>query len=186
MSGYKDFFLLLSPGDEMIKAMRHYKSLAKSIISTFPSAESTAHLSIKQYVRKRHYELDSMIDQLESRLRCMPSVKLKTNNFNFFIHAKDRMTVYAEIQPTYETDNWIACLRKELNLNNDEFVPHITVARNIDVDAFYRLWPTFSNLICKQDFVVDKLYILERETFGNDRKWKIYKEIPFERKLKVV
>lgn len=186
MTGYKDYFLLLSPDDHVRNMIKHYKSVAKNIITTFPSADAAAHVSIKQYTRQKPYQLEQMIDQLECRLRAMPPITFKTDDFRFFIHPNECMTVYAAIKPNYQTDKWLALLRQQLKLSANEFIPHITVARKIDINLFYKVWPVFHYLSCKESFVIDRLYILERETFAEDKKWKIYKELLFENKLQQI
>lgn len=186
MVGYKDYFLLLSPDDKIKERINYYKEFATSLIADFPSAGSKAHVSIKQYIRQKPYLLEQMIDQLELKLRTMPPVTFKIDDFKFFIHPNSYMTIYAAIQPNYATDKWLALLRQQLKLSIIDFIPHITVARKIDIDSFYKLWPRFHYFNCKESFLIDRLYILERETFGADKKWKIYKELPFENKLQQI
>jgi hypothetical protein len=67
--------------------------------------------------------------------------------------------------------------------NTKSFEPHITIARNIPNDDFKTLWPDFKNLRWNEQFKVDKLTILRRETIGYDKNYKVFKEIPFSKNL---
>ncbi len=183
MTGYKDYYILISPEGQIKDSIRKFKSIAKEIIHNFPSENSPAHLSIKKYHRQKPYMLEQLIDQLTCKIKAMPPVDLQVDNFKFFLHAEGFATVYAAIKPDYKADNWLALLRRVLKLNDNEFTPHITVARKIPMDAFYKVWPRFCNLHCRETFTVDRLYILEKETFNTNAKWSIYRELLFENKL---
>ncbi|MDP9076000.1 MAG: hypothetical protein M3O71_01120 [Bacteroidota bacterium] len=68
-----------------------------------------------------------------------------------------------------------------IRLNN--FVPHITIARNIPVTAFNKLWPNFENREFKHSFIVNHLTILHRDTFAEHNEWKVYRELHFGNRL---
>ena len=58
-------------------------------------------------------------------------------------------------------------------------MPHITIARQIPNVLAKKLWPKFKDRPWDDDFEIDRLTILQRETFGGDKHWKPFKEIRF-------
>jgi 2'-5' RNA ligase len=179
MTGYKDYFLLLSPGEKVIQTIKLCKLLTKSYINDFSSANSKAHISIAHYYRQKPYIIESFIDTLEADLKTLPCIHLQLDNFSFFPHTDDRVTMYAAIKNTYKVDNWLTDLKRCLRYNQS-FTPHITVAKTIRVDEFYKVWPRFYCEKYEEQFLVDTLHILERETLKADDKWRLYKSIKFD------
>ncbi|GAB2689551.1 hypothetical protein GCM10027037_10420 [Mucilaginibacter koreensis] len=179
MTGYKDYFLLLSPGERVIDTIRLCKLLTKSYINDFPSAGSKAHISIAHYHRQKPYMIETFIDALEAEIRRIPCINLQIDNFKYFVHPDERMTMYAAIKSTYKVDNWLLDLRRCLK-HNQTVTPHITVAKTIMVDEFYKVWPRFYCEKYEEQFLVDTLHILERETLKPGDKWKLYKSLKFD------
>lgn len=180
MSGYCDYMLLLRPDEPVNARIAYYKAFAEGLIGNYPSARSTAHISIAQYIRRKPFVMRPAIDDLHPRLRTMKAVTLQINNFNFFVHKNDTFTIYAAIEPTYRGDNWFNTLAQHLHVNRKSFIPHLTIARAINENAFYKLWPQFKYMVFRQPFVIDNLTVLERETLNSYSKWSIYHEFKFE------
>lgn len=179
MTSYKDYFFLLPPGEHIITSVKYCKLLVQSMINDYPGCQSKAHISIKQYPRQKPYMIDSVVDQMEAKLKTMPCITLKTDDFRFFEHPNNIITLYTAIKPTFKADNWLNELRANLNISAGQFVPHITVAKTIPVDNFYKVWPRFYNRKFQDEFLVDRLFILEKETLNAHAKWKVYREIRF-------
>lgn len=179
MTGYKDYYLLLSPGEEVEQLIAWHKQLAVNIIGKFPGCRTKAHLSIKEYVRQKPYHVNHAFDSLEYKLKRLPSIDFQLDSFNFFVHGAKSLTIYAAIKPIYTTDKWLYQLERELKLNRNEFIPHITVAKQINADSFFKLWPVFNYLRIHSRFHISDLHILKRDTLNTERKWERYKQIKF-------
>ncbi len=181
MTSYKDYFLLLSPGEQVNKTIKLCKILTKSIIDDFPSVNSSAHISIRRYLRQKPYVIESAIDRLEAKINRIPCANLQIENFNFFVHPHDKVTFYAAIKPTFQVDNWLSKITACVQIPANSVTPHITIARTIQVDSFYKVWPKFYNKSYREDFIIDRLLILEKETLNPESKWRIYRELKFDK-----
>ena len=179
MTGYKDYFLLLSPGDKVIQTIKLCKLLTKSYINDFPGINSKAHISIIQYTRQKPYMIESFIDGLAADLMRIPCINMQADGFKFFTHPDNRMTMFAAIKSTYKLDNWMIELNSCLK-NTRPLTPHITIAKAIMVDEFYKVWPRFYGEKYEAQFLIDTLHILERETLKKGDKWKLYRSLKFD------
>lgn len=57
-----------------------------------------------------------------------------------------------------------------------EYIPHITIAKNLAINDFLRCWPYLKGLrYSNQHFLCDRITVLARA----DRKWMPYKDIVF-------
>jgi 2'-5' RNA ligase len=182
MTGYSDYMLLLRPDERICAEISSYKKLAAGLIGNYPSMGSTAHISIARYTRTKPYMMRPAIERLQPKLKNMQAVTLQINSFKFFVHKNNTYTIYAVIEATYQSDNWFAALGKQLRISKSQMTPHITIARSINENSFYKLWPHFKYIIFRQRFMVNSLTVLERETLNNQSKWAIFHEFMFEHK----
>ena len=179
MTGYTDYMFLLRPDGEICNEIKNYKKFAAGLVGDYPSMHSTAHISVAKYIRGKPYIMQQAIDSLHNKLSTMPVVQLQLNGFKFFIHKNDTYTIYAAIEPTFQSERWFASLSKQMSLAKGTFVPHITVARTINENAFFKLWPHFKYFNFKQHCTLSCLTVLQRETLNSNAKWAIYKEFKF-------
>ncbi|OKS85852.1 hypothetical protein RG47T_1298 [Mucilaginibacter polytrichastri] len=174
--------LLLRPDDRICAEISSYKKFAAGLIGDYPSMGSTAHISVSKYTRKKPYIMRPAIETLQPKLKGMPAVTLQINNFKFFVHKNNTYTIYAAIEATYQSDNWFAALGKQLHISKSQLTPHITIARSINENCFYKLWPHFKYITFRQRFMINSLTVLERETLNSQSKWSIFHEFMFEHK----
>jgi 2'-5' RNA ligase len=183
MESYYDYLFLLQPSDQVKQQIGHCKTKATEYIGPYPGMKSTAHISIEDLTRQKHYHIKSLIDSVRNKIASMPPITLQIDGFQFFTHNTDYMTIYAAIKPTYKTDNWFSLLKKQLHCKKP-LTPHITVTRHIPVDAFYKLWSELRLVNYKDNFTADRLTILQRETFKPDARYSIYEELYFKNELR--
>jgi len=184
MESYNDYLFLLQPSDAVKEQIANFKAIAAECIGPYVGMKSTAHISIEDITRQKPYVIKSLMDIARNKITGMPPVNIQIDGFSFFTHNKEEfMTVYAVIKPSNRTDNWFILLKKQLN-SKRPITPHITVVKYIPVDSFYKLWPKFKALNYKNTFTIDRLTILERETFKPNAKYRIYEELYFENTLK--
>lgn len=182
MTSYMDYMLLLRPDDRVCAEISGYKKFAAGLVGNYPSMGSTAHISIAQYTRKKPYIMRPALDGLQPKLKVIPAVSLQINNFKFFVHKNNTYTIYAAIEATYQSDNWFTTLGRHLRISKSQITPHITIARTINENSFYKLWPHFKYITFRQRFMVNSLTVLERETLNSQSKWAIYHDYLFEQK----
>ena len=61
----------------------------------------------------------------------MPPVELYINEFDHFSHSHTTKTIYAKIENTSRAENWFKLLTMQMGIKVKDFVPHITIAKNI-------------------------------------------------------
>lgn len=180
MTGYHDYLIVLSPNDGITREVKNLKERCYKKIGEFDSYYSKAHISVQKWPRKKPVWIEPMLPKLIRDLQTLPPVILEINGFNFFDHP-DHPTIYAKLNSTPSTRIWFKHLRRFFYPG--DFEPHITIARTVPNTDFNQLWPHFKNLKWNEQFMVDKLTILRRETIGHDKSYKVFKEIPFNRNL---
>ena len=180
MTGYYDYLIVLSPPENIITHVKKLKEFSYNKIGEYEGHYSKAHIIIQPWPRKRPVWVEPLIPKLERDLQSLAPIILDINGFDFF-DQQENQTIYAKLNSTPLTKIWFKLLRAFFNTK--PFEPHITITRNIPVDNFKTLWPDFKNLRWDEQFKVDKLTILRRETIGYDKSYKVFKEIPFNKNL---
>jgi len=176
MSDYKDYMILLSPPEEINFQVKKFKQASKRLIGEFESMNSKAHISLKNMRRQKEHWIAPLFEQLEKELSLIEPMTLQINGFATFLPT-DFTTIYAAIKSTLEMEDWFKRIRK--SLNEKKAVPHITITRQVPNAIAKKLWPKFKDRLWNDEFEIDRLTILQRETFGSDKKWKPFKEIRF-------
>lgn len=122
---------------------------------------------------------------MEKKLCTVAPIELQINGFAFFNHGKTGKTIYAAIELTTQTNLWFKLLMGEMGIKVKAFVPHITVAKNIPVSSFNKLWPKFETCKYAETFKVNSLTVLKRETYVEYCEWRMYKELFFANKMPI-
>ena len=180
MTGYHDYLIVLSPLESVIDRVKALKEISYNTIGDYEGHYSKAYISIQFWPRKKPVWIEPMIPKVVRDLQNLSPVVLDINGFDCFENQYNP-TIYARINSTPSTRIWFKYLRRYFSTK--DFVPHITIARAIPNEAFNRLWPYFKNLKWDEQMKIDRLTILRREMIGHDKNYKIYKEIPFNRRF---
>lgn len=181
MKGYTDFLMLLSPSAGVKAVVHNHKFYAAGIIGNYESMHSIAHISIKMLPRQKTFLTEPGILGFRKMLCLIPPVTLTIDGFDYFSHGEDFKTIYARILSSPETSQWFKMLKKHLHIK-EFMVPHITIARNIPVADFDKLWPHYKAIKWNETFTVNSLTVLQRETFATLAKWEPFTELKFEGK----
>src|ERR1700744_277087 len=176
MEAYKDYLIILSPPAAIAEQVKKFKQASARLSGDFEGMHSKAHLTMKRLARQKPFWTEPLFQQLEKELSLMEPVTLQLNGFATFLPT-DYTTIYAAITSTPPMEDWFKRLRK--CLNEKKAVPHITIARQVPNDKAKKLWPKFKDRHWDDDFEVGRLTILQRETYGYDRKWEKFKEFKF-------
>ena len=183
MTSYADYLIIIAPPDHIIEEISRFKRASVRVIGHFEGMHRRAHISITHQTRCKPYLIQPAVVIMQKKLSTMPPVVLNIKGFNFFSHGQTAKTIYAEIELTETTEKWFKLLLIQLGLKVKNFVPHITVAKNIPVTAFDKLWPNFVNRHYTQAFTVGSLRILHRETYVEYCEWRVYQEVFFQNRL---
>jgi 2'-5' RNA ligase len=180
MTGYQDYLLVLTPSDSVCKRIKRLKEDSAAIIGDYEGKYSKAHISIQQWPRKKPVWIDALLPKLERELLTLPPLVTGINGFDFF-HHEENPTIYARLEQNQATALWFKHLKRFFS--GGSFVPHITIARSLPAPAFKKLWPYINKQEWQEEFKVDKLTILRRDMIGHDKNYRVYKELPFNRRL---
>jgi hypothetical protein len=179
MTGYADYMMVLSPGDSICERVVRHKADAEGIIGTYESMHSAGQICIKNMPRRKPYLAQPEIMDLKSSLQLLPPVTLTIDGFDFFMHGNDYRTIYARIISNSHTVQWFKALKKSLGIK-DYLVPHIAIARNIDVCAHNLLWKHFKSIKWVEDLEISSLTVLHRQAFDTFASWQTCAQMLFE------
>jgi 2'-5' RNA ligase len=176
MNTYHDYLFILSPPGYINEKVKKYKQSSVRLIGDFEGRRSKAHISMKTPKHQRPGELDQLFDKLEKELSLIEPFTLHINGFATFLPT-DFTTIYAAIKSTPEMEDWFKRLRK--CLEEKKTIPHITIARQVPNEKAKKLWSKFKDRPWDKGFEVDRLTILQRNSHGKERYWRVFREILF-------
>ena len=166
MNIYQDYLIILSLPEPLNEQVKKYKQSSARLIGDFEGMHSKAHISMKTLKRQKPGEPDQLFAKLEKKLSLIEPFTLQINGFATFLPT-DFTTIYAAIKSTPEMEDWFKRLRK--CLEEKKAVPHITIARQVPNDEAKKLWPQFKDRRWDDEFEVDRLTILQRDSHGKER-----------------
>jgi hypothetical protein len=184
MISYADYMMIISLPDDVIKEFDRYKRASVNLIGHFEGMHSKANIIITRQTRCKPFLALPAIDKMANRLITMPPVELHINGFNFFNDSQTTKTIYAVIERNTKTENWFKLLLLQMGMKVKNFVPHVTIAQNIPLPCFNKLWPNFENRHWSKPFTANSLTVLHRETYVEYCEWLVYKELFFANRLK--
>jgi hypothetical protein len=176
MEAYKDYLIILTPPDAIAEQVKKFKQSSARLIGDFEGMHSMAHHKMKRLVRQKPFWTEHLFQRLEKELSLLEPVTLQLNGFATFLPT-DYTTIYAAIKSAPPMEDWFKRLRK--CINEKKSVPYITIARQVPNDEARKLWPKFKDRPWREEFEVKRLTILQRESYGYDKAWKLFNEIPF-------
>jgi 2'-5' RNA ligase len=160
-----------------------YKRASARVIGDFAGMRSPVHISINRQHRCKPFIAQHGLSQMAEKLGHISQMELKISNFKYFTHGPNAMTIYACVVTDERTERWFKALNNSMRIIHKHFVPHITVVKNIPAEKFNLLWPKFATARFQSSFLADKLIVLEKETYMEGSRWKIYREFPFGNQL---
>ena len=179
-----DYLLQLSPGEEIEKQVKLYKLSCAKHAGKFRGMYSQAHISFAvlgdksdNHLQPSH-RLSIYFENISSALKNIEPHELRVKGFNFFTHGPKFRTIYAAIELNEETRKWINKIDAILNLNRNT-TPHITIAKNVPLEAFNILWPFFQKMSYHDSFIAKRLTILQKDTGNSYSIYRPFMEIPF-------
>jgi hypothetical protein len=183
METYTDYLMLIAPPKSVMYDIDRYKRASARMIGNFQGLTSPAHISINQQHRCKPFMARHAISQMGETLGLLTPQTLHISNFKYFNNADTSFTIYACIVVNDHTGRWFKGLQNSMRIIRKQSVPHIVVVKNIPADKFRLLWPKFEHARFQTSFIADKLTVLEKETYTEGSKWKIYKEFKFGERL---
>jgi 2'-5' RNA ligase len=167
-SSIQELFFIIAPPRHIMSDVAVLKDDVHYLIGhDFEDRYSRAHISLFKYDDQH---ADDMIQYVESRARQFKPFNIFLKDLSVFYNGSNR-TIYLDIINKYPIREIFEKLIKE----DANFVPHITVARNLPAEDFLKTWPYLKDLPYSQHFLCDRITVLAR----SEKKWVRYKEIVF-------
>ena len=183
MQNYSDYLMIIAPPDDVMYEIDRYKRASAKVIGNFEGMRSPAHISINHQHRCKPFVVHHGLSQMAESMGHISPINLQISNFKYFTHGSQGMTIYACIVVNERNDRWFKALRTSMRLVQKNFVPHITIVKNLPAEKFGRLWPKFEQCKLQCSFKADRLTVLHKETYNERAKWELYKEFRFGTKL---
>jgi 2'-5' RNA ligase len=163
-----ELFFILSPPKAVADYVAMLKSYVKSSIGHgFEDEFSKAHISLFKY-RDAHAE--DLLYQVDSKISSFTPFHVYLKDLNVFNHGATR-TIYLEIVHKAP----ICEIFENIVERDVDFTPHLTIARNLEINDFLMAWKDLKNLSYSQCFRCDHITVLKK----SPRKWIHYVDIPF-------
>jgi 2'-5' RNA ligase len=164
----QELFFIIAPPPHIMSDVSVLKDDVQYLIGhTFEDRHAKAHISLFKYSGEY---LDDMVDHVEGKAVQFSAFNLFIKDLNVFRHGSQR-TIYLDIVNKYPVRDIYESLIKE----DADYVPHITIAKQLSSEDFMSAWPHLKDLSYSQNFLCDRITVLARG--GN--KWIHYKDIIF-------
>jgi 2'-5' RNA ligase len=165
----KELFFIIAPPRHIISDVSVLKDDVHYLIGRqLADRHSIAHISLFKY---NDDHLEDIVRHVEVKASRFKPFNVFLKDFGVFYHGPKR-TVYVDIVNKYPIQEIFEKLVKE----ESGYVPHISIARNLNMDDFLRCWPYLKRLnYSNQHFLCDRITVLAR----SDKKWTHYKDILF-------
>jgi hypothetical protein len=169
----EEFYFIIAPPRHILSDVSVLKDDVHYLLGhKFDDQYSKAHIPLFKYKDKYHRE---MIRFVESKAIEFDPFNVLLKDFGVFYNGAKR-SVYMDIVYKSPIQEIFSKLVKE----DDNYVPHISIARNLDNEDFLRCWPYLKGLhYGNQHFLCDRITVLKKE----DKQWVSYKEIMFKEPL---
>jgi hypothetical protein len=167
----KELFFIIAPPRHIISDVSVLKDDVHYLIGhELEDRYAKANIGLFKYADTEK-RMNHMIRFVEARAAELRSFNVFLKDFGVFYSGSFR-TIYMDIVNKSPIQEIFEKIVKE----DPEYIPHITVARNLAVDDFLRCWPYLKGLhYSNQHFLCDRVTVLAR----SEKKWNHYKDIVF-------
>ena len=169
LQSVKELFFLISPPRHIASDVSVLKDDVHYLIGReMEDRFSRAHISLFKFGDTETH-MKHMLRFVEARAAEIPAFNVFLKDFGVFYNGSFR-TIYMDIVNKSPIQEVFEKIVKE----DPEYIPHITIARNLAINDFLRCWPYLKGLrYSNQHFLCDRITVLARA----DRKWMHYKDI---------
>jgi 2'-5' RNA ligase len=165
----QELYFIIAPPRHILSDVSVLKDDIHYLIGhKFDDQRSKAHIPLFKYNDRYSKE---MIRFVESKAVDFQPFNVLLKDFGVFVNGNLR-TIYMDIVYKYPIREIFEKLVKE----DENFTPHITIARNLEHDEFLRCWPYLKSLhYGNQHFVCDRITVLQKQ----NKQWAHFKDIHF-------
>jgi hypothetical protein len=168
-TGHPELLFIIAPPPHICSDVAVLKDDVHYLIGhTFADRYSKAHISLFRYEDEFTGELLAFVEEKAAAFQPF-NVFLK--DFGVFRQGSNR-SIYLDIVNKFAVSEIFESLVKE----SADYVPHISIAKNLSDADFLKCWPYLKGLnYGNQHFVCDRITVLIR----NGSRWAHYRDIPF-------
>ena len=164
----KELFFIIAPPPHIMSDVSVLKDDVQYLIGKkFDDRFSKAHIPLFRY---DHRHMEDLIRFVECKAADFKPFNVFLKDFGVFYHGSSR-TIYMDIVNKYPIQEIFEKTIKE----DADFIPQLTIARNLSDDEFLKCWPYLKSLHYSQHFTCDRITVLARF----DRRWVHYRDIEF-------
>lgn len=168
----KELFFIIAPPKPIAEYVGFLKSHVRSAIGhTFEDEFSKAHISLFKF-RDEHVE--DVLYKIDSKVAGISPFHVHIKNLNYFDHGATR-TIYLEVVHK----NPICEIVENVLDREGDFTPHITIARNLDINDFMKAWRSLKDLSYSDYFRCDHITVLKKSPRPARQKWIHYIDLSF-------
>lgn len=159
-------FVIISPPESILKDVFYLKrSIGEVLGYPFEGEFSKAHISLLKY---RDPHIDNELYHINDRLTAFKPFTLYIKDFDILHHGDNRTICLNVINK-----NPIRELAE--TITGREIQPHITIARNLPLHSFNKVWSAIKRVTYSTHFWCDHLTVLKR----NSGPWRHYMDMYF-------
>jgi len=167
----RELFFIIAPPRHILSDVSVLKDDVHYLIGhELEDRYSAANIALFKYSDTEN-RMNHMVRFVEARAAGIQPFNVFLKDFGVFYNGFFR-TIYLDIvnkSPIQE-------IFEKIVREDPDFIPHITIARNLAISDFLRCWPYLKGLrYSNQHFLCDRITVLARA----DRKWMHYRDIVF-------
>lgn len=167
----KELFFIIAPPRHIVSDVSVLKDDVHYLIGhELEDRYAKANIALFKYSDTQD-RMHHMVRFAEARAAELEPFNVFLKDFGVFYNGAFR-TVYLDVVNKSPIQEIFEKIVKE----DPDYIPHITIARNLAINDFLRCWPYLKGLrYSNQHFLCDRITVLARA----DRKWTHYKDILF-------
>lgn len=165
----KELFFIIAPPRHIVSDVSVLKDDVHYLLGhELEDRYAKANVALFRY-SDSETRMNHMLRFVEARAAELQPFNVFLKDFGVFYNGSFR-TIYMDIVNKTPIQEIFEKIVRE----DPEYIPHITIARNLAINDFLRCWPYLKGLrYSNQHFLCDRITVLAR----SDRKWTHYKEI---------
>jgi len=164
----EELFYLISPSPPIVDFVTRLKAHVEDILGhQYESRFSKAHVSL---LKDSQEHAESFLYDAEEKVRRIRPFIIPVKNLKVFWQGHDKRAIYLDI--VYKTP--ICEIFKMLTQSSSQFTPHITIAKNLEIEEFLKIWKALRNISYSNDFWCDHITVLRK----SGRKWAHHIDLP--------
>lgn len=159
-------FVIISPPESILRDVFYLKKSIGEILGyPFEGEFSKAHISLLKY---RDPHIDNELYTINDRLSALKPFTLYIKDFDVIQNGNNRTLCL-------NVDNKNPIRELSETLIGREIHPHISIAKNLSLHSFNKVWSAVKRVTYSTHFRCDHLTVLKR----NSGPWRHYMDLPF-------